>query len=157
MSIQVSSRKVDSMSAKRSSPEDRKQLLRAFYTLPSKDKQTFYRAVGHLRWLTILWGLEELSPESTPSISEKRHLLLAYKILQIIWFSKLPEQDHRTFTVYVRDRLPDDQDPQVVNDVFETDPDELAVRSTDLARPGWLKKEAKAIKISLQSFPINDS
>lgn len=67
--------------------------------------------------------------------------------------SQLPEEDHRTFTVYVRDRLPDDQDPQVVNEVFEASSDELAVRSHGLARPEWLKKEAKAIKVSLKPFP----
>ena len=112
-----------------------------------------YRAVEHLRWLTILWDLEQLSPDSVPSIPEKRHILLAYKLLQILWFNKLPERDHQTFTVYVRDRLPDNQDPQVVNDIFDTNSDELAVRSKGLARPKWLTKEAKAIKVSLESFP----
>jgi hypothetical protein len=141
------------MSAKFSSSEDRKQLLRAFYDLPSKDKATFYRAMEHLRWLTILWGLEEPDPVSTPSISEKRHTLLAYKLLQMLWFSKLPEKDHQIFTVYVRDRLPDDQDPQVVNNVFDRATDELADRCESLARPKWLAKEAKAIKVSLNSFP----
>ena len=145
------------MSGKRFSPEDRKQILHAFYTLPEKDKQTFYRAVKHLHWLNILWGLDELRSESMPGIPEKRQILHAYKMLQILWFSKLPEQDHRIFTVYVRDRLPDDQDPQVVNNVFETNPDELAIRSNDLARPAWLTKEAKAIKTSLQSFPLEVS
>ena len=113
----------------------------------------FYRAVEHLRWLTMLWDLEELSPDAMPSIPEKRHILLAYKLLQILWFSKLPERDHQTFTVYVRDRLPDDQDPQVVNEIFDTNSDELAVRSDSLVRPEWLAKEAKAIRFSLVSFP----
>jgi hypothetical protein len=63
-----------------------------------------YRAVEHLRWLTILWDLEKLSLDSTPSIPEKRQILLAYKLLQILWFSKLPEREYQTFTVYVRDR-----------------------------------------------------
>ena len=112
-----------------------------------------YKAVEHLRWLTMLWDLEELSPDSTPSIPEKRHILLAYKLLQILWFSNLPEKDHQTFTVYVRDRLPDDQDPQVVNDIFDTNSDELAARCNSLERPKWLTNEARAIKVSLESFP----
>lgn len=116
-----------------------------------------YQAVDHLRWLTILWDLEKLGPDSTPSIPEKRHILLAYKLLELLWFGKLPESDHQTFPVYVRDRLPDDQDPQVVNDIFNTDSDELAARCKSLARPKWLKKEAKAIKVSLESFPSKDS
>jgi hypothetical protein len=112
-----------------------------------------YKAVEHLRWLTVLWGLADLNPDSIPTVPEKRHILLAYKLLQILWFSKLPERDHQTFTVYVRDRLPDDQDPQVVNDIFDTSSDELTARCQSLERPKWLTKEAKATKISLESFP----
>ena len=145
------------MNTKFPTREDRKRLLHSFYDLPTKDKEMFYKAVERLRWLTILWDLEELNPDSIPTITEKRHILLAYKLLQILWFSKLPERDHQTFTVYVRDRLPDDQDPQVVNDTFDTNSDELAARCNDLARPNWLTKEAKTIKVSLQSFPYKVS
>jgi len=141
------------MNTKSPTPEDRKRLLQSFYDLPPKDQDILYRAVEQLRWLTILWDLEKISPGSMPSIPEKRHILLAYKVLQILWFSKLPERDHQTFTVYVRDRLPDDQDPQVVNDIFNTSSDELAARCKSLERPKWLTKEAKAIKVSLESFP----
>ena len=150
---QKGAREIAIMSAKFPTPEDRKRLLQSFYDLPSKDKEMLYKAVEHLRWLTILWGLEKLSSDSMPSIPEKRHILLAYKLLQILWFNQLPERDHQTFTVYVRDRLPDDQDPEVVNDIFDTNSDELAVRCKSLERPKWLTKEAKAIKISLESFP----
>ena len=142
-----------SMSTKSPTPEDRKRLLQAFYDMPSNEKELLYKAVEHLRWLTILWDLEKLSANSIPSISEKRHILLAYKLLQILWFSKLPEKDHQTFTVYVRDRLPDDQDPQVVNNIFDTNSHELAARCESLERPKWLTKGAKPIKISLDSFP----
>ena len=145
------------MNTKFPSPEDRKRLLQSFYKLPPNDQEMLYKAVEHLRWLTILWDLEKLSPDSMPSISEKRHILLAYKLLQILWFNKLPERDHLTFTVYVRDRLPDDQEPAVVNDVFDTNSDALAVRCKTLGRPKWLTKEAKAIKTSLESFPYKVS
>lgn len=145
------------MNTKFPTPEDRKRLLHSFYDLPPKDKEMLYRAVEHLHWLTILWDLEKLNPDSMPSITEKRHILLAYKLLQILWFSKLPERDHQTFTVYVRDRLPDDQDPQVVNNIFDTNSDELAARCNRLTRPKWLTKEAKAINVSLESFPYKVS
>jgi hypothetical protein len=65
----------------------------------------------------------------------------------------LPETDDQPFTVYVRDQLPHDQDPQIVNEIFDTHSDELAVRSDGLASPEWLTKEAKAIKVSVASFP----
>jgi hypothetical protein len=123
------------MNTKFPNPEDRKPLLHSFYDLPPKDKEMLYSAVEHLRWLTVLWDLEKLIRDSMPSIPEKRYILLAYKLLQILWFSKLPERDHQTFTVYVRDLLPDDQDPQVVNDVFDTNSDELAARCKSLERP----------------------
>ena len=106
-----------------------------------------------MRWLTILWELEEISSDSMPTIPDRRRILLAYKLLRIIWFNELPADDHETLTVYFRDRLPDDQDPQVVNKIFDTDSTELAVRCANLERPRWLTKEAKAIKISLESFP----
>lgn len=134
-------------------PEDRKRLLQDFHGLPQREKQILYNAVEHLRWLTILWDLEKPSPEIVPSTSEKRHILLAYKVLQIVWFTKMPETEDQPFTVYVRDQLPHDQDPQIVNEIFDTNSDELAVRSDSLARPKWLTKEAKAIKVSVASFP----
>jgi len=133
--------------------EKRKDLLRSFYDLPPKDKEMLYQAVEHLRWLTILWGLEKPSSDSMPSNLAKRHILLAYKLLEILWFSKLPERDHQIFAVYIRNRLPDDQDPQVVNGIFNLNSNELAARSENMTCPKWLTKEAKAIKISLESFP----
>jgi hypothetical protein len=133
------------------------ETLASFYELPAKDQQLLYKAVEHLRWLTILWDLEKLSSDSMPSIPEKRHILHAYKFLQIVWFSKLPKRDHQTFTVYVRERLPDDQDPQTVNDIFDTNSVELAARCESLERPRWLTKEAKATKFSIASFPYRDS
>ena len=153
LAVQKGATETDMMSAKFTTPEERKRLLQSFYDLPPKDKEMLYKAVEHLRWLTILWDLEKISPNSMPGIPEKRHILLAYKLLQILWFSKLPERDHQTFAVYVRDQLPDDQDPQVVNDIFDTNSDELATRCKSLERPKWLTKEAKAIKVSLESFP----
>ena len=88
-----------------------------------------------------------------PSILEKRHILLAYRLLEILWYDKLPESKDETFTVFVRDRLPDDQDPQVVNNIFDTNSDQLAARCENMGRPNWLTVEAKAIEISLDSFP----
>jgi hypothetical protein len=155
--VQAAAREIDMMPTKFPTSEDRKRLLHSFHDLPSKEKEVLYKAVEHLRWLTILWDLEKLSPDAMPGILEKRHTLLAYKLLQVLWFNKLPERDHQTFTVYVRDQLPDDQDPQVVNDIFDTNSDELAARCESLERPKWLTKEAKAIKISLESFPYKVS
>ncbi len=99
----------------------------------------FYRAVEHLRYLTILWDLEELDPASMPSIPEKQHILLAYKLLQILWFNKLPERGNQAFTIYVRDQLPDDQGPEKINKAFDSSADELADLCKEMPRPKWLK------------------
>ena len=72
--------------------EERKRLLQSFFDLPSQEKMMFYSALEHLRWLTILWDLEELEADSMPSTPEKRHILLAYKFLQLLWFDELPDQ-----------------------------------------------------------------
>ena len=54
---QTRAREIDIMNAKFPTPEERKHLLRSFYDLPPKDKEMLYKAVEHLRWLTILWDL----------------------------------------------------------------------------------------------------
>ena len=132
--------------------EERKRLLKSFADLPPKDKEVFSRAVEHLRWLTILWDLEEADADAVPSITEKRHILLAYKLLQILWFNELPEQGHQTFMIYVRERLPHDQSPEKINQAFDTSLEELAELCKNMPRPDWLK-DAIVVKTSLESFP----
>jgi len=132
--------------------EERKRLLQSFFELPPKDKEIFYKAAEHLRWLTILWDLDDLGPDSMPGIPERRHILLAYKLLQILWFDKLPERGDQVFTIYVRDRLPDDQGPERINEAFDRSADELADLCKAIPRPTWLKN-ATAVKTSIESFP----
>jgi hypothetical protein len=134
------------------SPEERKRLLQSFADLPPKEKEAFSRAAAHLRWLTILWDLEEADTEAVPSIPEKRHILLAYKLLQILWFNELPEQSHQTFMIYVRERIPDDQSPEKINQAFDTSSEELAELCKDIVRPDWLN-DAIVVKTSLEAFP----
>lgn len=110
-------------------------------------------AVRHLRWLMILWGLEDLDLDSTPSISEKRHILLAYKFLDILWFGKLPGNSSQAFTMYVRDQLPDNQKPESINATFERSVDDLAGLCDEVARPYWLKN-TPAVMTSIELFPL---
>lgn len=112
----------------------------------------FYKAVGHLRWLTILWDLDEIGPDPMPGIPEKRHILLAYKLLHILWFEELPEGRDQAFTIYVRDRLPDDQGPERINEAFDRSADELADLCRGMSRPKWLR-DAAEVKTSIEAFP----
>lgn len=132
--------------------EERKRLLQSFFDLPSEDKQMFYKSVGYLRWLMVLWDLEELDPDFMPDVPEKRHILLAYKLLQLLWFDKLPERDNQAFTIYVRDRLPDDQSPERINEAFDRSVNELADLCKGMPRPKWLRDSA-AVKTSIEAFP----
>jgi len=132
--------------------EERKRLLQSFLDLPSQEKTMFYNALEHLRWLTILWGLEELEADSLPGTPEKQHVLLAYKFLHMLWFDELPDQPDQVFTIHVRDRLPDDQSPESINKTFDSSAEELADLCKAMPSPKWLNN-AKAVKISIESFP----
>ena len=111
-----------------------------------------YQALEHLRWLSILWGLDEPEKNSLPSTSEKRHILLAYKFLQVLWFDELPDQHDQAFTVYVRDRLPEDQTPETINKAFDRNTEELVGLCKGMTRPTWLNNGTEA-KTSIESFP----
>jgi len=132
--------------------EERKRLLQSFIDLSSQEKMMFYSALEHLRWLTILWDLEELEADSLPSTPEKRHILLAYKFLHILWFDELPDQPDQVFTIYVRDRLPDDQSPESINKAFESSAEELAGLCKEMPRAKWLNN-ANSVETSIESFP----
>ena len=132
--------------------EERKGLLQSFIDLPPQEKMMFYNALEHLRWLTILWDLEELEADSLPSTSEKRHILLAYKLLNILWFDELPDQPDQVFTIHVQDRLPDDQSPESINKTFDSSAEELADLCKAMPRPKWLNN-AKSVETSIESFP----
>lgn len=131
----------------------RKHLLQSFSELRPRDKEMLNTSVRHLRWLMILWDLDELDSDSTPSISEKRHILLAYKFLEILWFDKLPGNSSQAFTMYVRDQLPDNQKPESINETFDRSEDELAGLCEKMARPNWLKN-TPAVMTSLELFPL---
>lgn len=132
--------------------KERKRLLQSFSELLPSDKEMLNKATGHLRWLTILWDLEELDSESIPSIPEKRHILLAYKFLQIFWFNKLPEDSSQAFTLYVQDRIPDNQSHEKINEAFDRSADELADLCAQMPRPKWLK-DTEAVMTSIALFP----
>ena len=132
--------------------EERKRLLQSFFDLPSQEKMMFYSALEHLRWLTILWDLEELEADSLPSTPEKRHILLAYKFLQLLWFDELPDHPNQVSLIYVQDRLPEDQSPESINKAFDSNTEVLVNLCKEMPRAKWLKN-AKAVKISIESFP----
>ena len=135
-----------------SNSEERKRLLQTFFDLPSEEKKVFYSALEHLRWLTILWDLEEPEADSLLGTQEKQRILLAYKFLQLLWFDELPDRDNQVFTIYVRNRLPEDQSPETISGAFDRSAEELADLCKEMPRPTWLD-DATEVKTSMESFP----
>lgn len=153
LAVQNGARETDMPSAKPPiTSKRRKHLLQSFSELRPRDKEMLNIAVRHLRWLMILWDLDELDLDSTPSISERRHILLAYKFLEILWFDKLPGNSSQAFTMYVRNQLPEDQKPESINEAFDRNEDELAGLCEKMARPSWLKN-TPAMMTSIELFP----
>ncbi|MGB8984463.1 MAG: hypothetical protein WCC12_21535 [Anaerolineales bacterium] len=136
------------------SPDHRKRLKRAFNQLPEIKKQNFYAMWEHLHYLMILWGLDDWTPGNPPTPDENKHLLLAYKSLEMIWFTKLPKSNRQPFEIYLRDKLPPNLMPETVNNTLTRTTEELGAGCNEMRRPAWLNhKDLKSVKVSLASFP----
>ena len=135
-------------------PHERKQFFDVWYGLPEDKKESLYKAFQHKRCLMTLCRLEEIPSYRMTSLEEKIHLLLAYKYLDWIWFTALPESNNEPFTIYVCDNTPEDQGPDEVNDAFETSTEELQSLCKNMKKPKWVKKQrTKRVQVTIQSFP----
>ena len=56
-------------------PEEQIRMIQAFYNLRQEEQQKFQAAWKHLRFLMVLWGLDDLSTDHTLILEEKRHVL----------------------------------------------------------------------------------
>ncbi len=134
--------------------DERKQFSAIWCGLPEDKKESLYKAFQRKRCLFVLWGLEEIPAYQILSLEEKIHPLLAYKYLDWIWFTALPESDNEPFTIYVCDDIPEDQGPDEVNDAFDTSTEELQSLCKDMKKPKWVKKQkTKRVQVTIQSFP----
>lgn len=138
-------------------PEERIRMIQAFYNLPQEEQQKFQAAWKQLRFLMVLWGLDDLSTDHTLILEEKRHVLLAYKSLQMLWFYRLPKTNQEPFKLYIRDRLPEDQEPDRIHEAFAMSLEGLTIRCRSIRRPKWLTREIKAVKTSIEALPYEAS
>ncbi len=134
------------------SSAERERLIQAFRELPKNEQQNARVIWEHLRYLWILWGLDEIDSSCTLTPDKKRHALLAYKSLQIVWFKKLPRADKQSFEIYIRDRVPEASIP-AIRETFSASINELASRGEQAPRPKWTRGNAIMAKISIESFP----
>jgi hypothetical protein len=132
-------------------------MIQAFYNLPQEEQQKFQAAWKHLRFLMVLWGLDDPSTDHTLILEEKRHILLAYKSLQMLWFYRLPQTNKEPFKLYIRDRLPEDQGSDRINEAFAMSLEELTIRCRSIRRPKWLTRDIKAVKTSIEALPYEAS
>jgi hypothetical protein len=138
-------------------PEERIRMIQAFYNLPQEEHQKFQAAWKHLRFLMVLWGLDDLSADHSLILEEKRHVLLAYKSLQMLWFYRLPKTNQEPFKLCIRDRLPEDQGPDRINEAFAMSLEELTIRCRGIRRPKWMTRDIKAVKASIEALPYEAS
>ena len=138
-------------------PEERIRMIQAFNNLPKEEQQKFHAAWKHLRFLMVLWGSDDLSSDHTLILAEKRHVLLAYKSLQMLWFHRLPKTNKEPFKLYIRDRLPEDQGSDRINEAFALSLEELTIHSQSIRRPKWLTREIKAVMTSIEALPYEAS
>ncbi len=138
-------------------PEERIRMIQAFYNLPQEEQQKFHAAWKHLRFLMVLWGLDDLSTDHNLILEEKRHVLLAYKSLQMLWFYRLPKTNKEPFKLYIRDPLPEDQGPDRINEAFTMSLEELTFCCRSIQRPKWLTKDIKTVKTSIEALPYEAS
>jgi hypothetical protein len=135
-------------------PHERKQFFAVWYGLPEDKKESLYKAFQHKRCSIALWGSEEILSYHIPSLEEKIHLLLAYKYLDWIWFTALPESEDEPFTIYVCNNTPEDQGLDEVNDAFETSKEELQSLCKNMKKPKWVKKQkTRRVQVTIRSFP----
>lgn len=133
-------------------PTERERIMKDFDGLSDDERKKFDASWKHLRHLWILWQLDEPDPSCPLSGEEKRHALLAYKALEMVWFEKLPNADKQPFAIYIRDRVPHSAIPEI-DQTFGMSIEQLASYCKDLPRPDWVRKNATAVKISIKSFP----
>ncbi len=134
-------------------PEEPIRMIQAFYNLPQEEQQKLQAVWKQLRSLMVLWGLDDLSTDHTLVLEEKRHVLLAYKSLEMLWFYRLPKIIKELFKLYILDRLPEDQEPERISEPFEMSLEEVTICCRSIRHPKWLTRNIKAIKTSIESLP----
>jgi hypothetical protein len=134
---------------------EQKRFFAVWYGLSEDQKKSLYKAYQRKHSLFVLWALEEIPlDQKMPGPEEKIHLLLAYKYLDWVWFTVLPQSEDEPFTIYIFDDIPEDQGPDEVSDAFDTSAEELQRHCKGIEKPEWAKKKStKRVRVTIQSFP----
>ena len=129
-------------------PEKRKELLEAYRALPKDEKRALDRG---LTMLSIYYACVYHGDDQFKflSVEEKRHVLLAYKHLNLVWFDQLPAQPTGKVTVKVNKNFPDKLTNEMILDAFDMDDDALKSACAGRKRPAWGRKsKSLSIKVS---------
>jgi hypothetical protein len=75
----------------------------------------------------------------------------------MLWFYRLPKTNQEPFKLYIRDRLPEDQEPDRIHEAFAMSLEELTIRCRSIRRQKWLTRDIKAVKTSIEALPYEAS
>lgn len=131
-------------------------LLRLVRKMTKEDPHTFdavFEALERLRCLTVLWGLEYPENVRFQNTEDKRHTLLAYKHLEVLWFAELPVADDSGFELLIRGGIPRSATPDKVLDTFSQSNATLDQWCNNIGKPTWIDPETGSMRTSLASFP----
>lgn len=137
-------------------PHNKRELLEAYRKMMKDDSHSFdavFGALERLRCLTVLWGLEQPENVQFQDVEDKRHTLLAYKHLDILWFDELPASEDSEFKIRIRGEIPRSATPEKVLETFRQS-NEVLAQSCSMLTPTWIDRKTKSINTSLASFPL---
>lgn len=139
-------------------PRDKHSILQAIMRISYAEPEvqnTFVAAWEHMRCLTFWWGLEKTERVHFTNFEDKKHTMLAYKCLGVIWFDEIPAQSAEKFRIDISSVIVKEVTPQLVLRVFRLPNDVLADLCSDYSRSPWFDHESnRSIWVSLESFPL---
>jgi hypothetical protein len=126
-------------------------LIRGFKDTSSKAYDTLKEVAHKLAGWLILIG-RDVNSENLDSVPDKRHALLAYKFLGLVWFDQLPLIDNESFSLLVAARFPGFIRPEDILEAFSQTDSKLELECKELIFQEFLS-EKKILAVSVNSFP----
>lgn len=138
-------------------PRDKHSILQAIIRISDAEpeaRDAFVQAWERTRCLALWWGVEKPERVHFESLEHKKHTLLAYKCLAVIWFDEFPEHADEKFRIDVSSVIVKEVTAQLVLRVFRLPNDVLAELCSDYSRSPWFDHENnRSIWVTLESCP----
>lgn len=133
------------------------KLARAYRNLSEDEKLPIRKSLHYLHYyLFAMWDPELSLPETQLNdIDQVIHILLAYKLFDLMWFEKLPDDEKEIFKLYIQIGEPHVPTAKIIIEIFEyITTQELRERCKGIGKPGWVSTPGKDVMYTtLQLFP----